>query len=72
MGNQAARIGKKIRSARQNAGLSQNALARRINRSQSHIARWEAGKFVPELHSLQTLADATGTTVQALISEEES
>jgi transcriptional regulator with XRE-family HTH domain len=47
-----------LREARLRAGLSQAALGRRVNRSQSQIARWERGDVKPSLETLRELIRA--------------
>ncbi|HZD70594.1 MAG TPA: helix-turn-helix transcriptional regulator [Actinomycetes bacterium] len=49
-----------LREARKRAGLTQAELARRSNRSQQSIARWEAGKVEPGLKTLEELVRACG------------
>jgi transcriptional regulator with XRE-family HTH domain len=49
-----------LREARKRAGLSQAALARRTNRPQQSIARWEAGRVEPSLETLTELVRACG------------
>ena len=46
--------------ARMRAGLSQAQLARRMNTSQSYIARIESGQVKPSTAALDRLAKATG------------
>ena len=52
-----------IREARRRAGLSQKELARRVQTSQSVIARWEAGGRDPGFATLQRVAKACGLDV---------
>ena len=49
-----------LREARLRAGLSQTELGRRVNRSQSQIARWERGDVKPSLETLRNLIRACG------------
>lgn len=49
-----------LREARKRAGLTQAELARRANRPQQSIARWEAGKVEPGLETLDELVRACG------------
>jgi len=57
----AARIGKRIRTARLAAGITQGELARRMGTQQPSIARAELGMALPSLRFLQEVADALGT-----------
>ncbi len=49
-----------IRDARQRAGLSQAALARRAGTSQPTLAAYESGRLVPRLDTVARILDATG------------
>jgi transcriptional regulator with XRE-family HTH domain len=49
-----------LREARLRAGLTQAELARRVQRSQSQIARWERGDVKPSLETLRELIRACG------------
>lgn len=49
-----------IAKARQSAGLSQAELARRMNTTQSTIARLESGRGQPSTRTLARFAKATG------------
>jgi transcriptional regulator with XRE-family HTH domain len=49
-----------LREARKRAGLTQAELARRTDRPQQSIARWEAGKVEPSLETLDELVRACG------------
>jgi transcriptional regulator with XRE-family HTH domain len=49
-----------LREARLRAGLTQAELGRRVERSQSQIARWERGDVKPSLETLRELIRACG------------
>jgi transcriptional regulator with XRE-family HTH domain len=49
-----------LKEARLRAGLTQAELARRVQRSQSQIARWERGDVKPSLETLRALIRACG------------
>src|SRR5919204_4099670 len=51
-------IGNRIRSRREELGLSQATLAERLNRTQTSISYWEAGRRSPDVEDLVALADA--------------
>ncbi len=51
-------VGNRIRSRREELGLSQAALAERLNRTQTSISYWEAGRRSPDVEDLVALADA--------------
>ncbi len=49
-----------VAKARQRAGLSQAALAKRMKTTQSAVARLESGRGLPSTRTLQRFAKATG------------
>ncbi len=54
----AKKLGKKIKLARVEADLTQTALAVKIHAKQKSISRYEAGKSVPKIETLEKLARA--------------
>ena len=50
-------FGKYIEAIRITAGLSQNALADKIEIEKSTVSRWEAGKAYPKRNQLKKLID---------------
>ena len=54
-------LARAVIQARTRAGLSQEQLARRMDTTQSVIARLESGRTKPSTQTLQRLAAATGT-----------
>jgi ribosome-binding protein aMBF1 (putative translation factor) len=57
-------LARAIIEARAKAGLTQEELARRMQTSQSTIARLESGKAMPSGKTLAKLAKATGTKLE--------
>lgn len=51
-------------AARANAGLTQEELAKRMDTSQSAIARLESGRMKPSARTLERFAKATGTQLR--------
>jgi transcriptional regulator with XRE-family HTH domain len=49
-----------VAKARSRAGLSQSELARRMNTTQSTVARLESGRGLPSTRTLDRFAKATG------------
>ncbi len=49
-----------LKEARLRAGITQAELGRRVERSQSQIARWERGDVKPSLETLRELIRACG------------
>lgn len=60
-------IGKRIQEIRLQKGLTQEALAERINISKSSISEWEACKRVPRMETLRKIAEALGIDVWEII-----
>lgn len=52
------RVGQALRAARESLGLSQAGLARRLNRSQTHVSRLERDERSPTIPVLCRIADA--------------
>ena len=69
-----ARIGARIRMAREARGLSQNALARLIPAdpvSGSYVSRWERGENRPSPEHLELVASALDVTVAWLNADDD-
>jgi ribosome-binding protein aMBF1 (putative translation factor) len=60
----AAEVGERVRAAREQAGISQRELARRMGTSQAAVARLEAGGVGATLTTLQRAATALGMELQ--------
>jgi transcriptional regulator with XRE-family HTH domain len=56
----------RLRDARLAAGLSQRALAERLGVPQPVIARWETGAREPRVRAAVRVAEALGTTANAI------
>jgi transcriptional regulator with XRE-family HTH domain len=63
-------IGKRIAEVRDQAGLSQSALAREMELSQSALSQIEAGERNPSYDTLRQIADALGVSVAYLVGAE--
>jgi transcriptional regulator with XRE-family HTH domain len=63
-------IGKRIAEIREQAGLTQSALARSIGTSQSAISQIEAGERNPSYEMLRQIADALGVSTPYLVGAE--
>lgn len=63
-------MGFRIRQHREQAGLSQAELARRVYVSRQTVGNWESGRTLADVQSLALLAQAFGTTVDNLIGRE--
>ena len=60
-------IGKKIRDARKNAGMTQVELAKATNLSRSYIGDIEKDRYNPSVSTLQAIAKATNVPVETLL-----
>jgi len=61
-------LGKKILSARREAGVKQNEAARRIGVSKQQWQQWEAGVYTPSYKSLGKIAMALRMKLSSLLS----
>lgn len=60
-------LGQRIRSARESAGFTQEALAEAIGVSRTAVARWENGDIEPKLQNLICLAELLHVSTDALL-----
>lgn len=60
-------LGTKISDLRTRAGLSQDALAERLDVSRQSVSKWETDASVPELEKLTKLAQIFGVTLDELV-----
>jgi transcriptional regulator with XRE-family HTH domain len=60
-------FGTRLAQIREDAGLTQSGLARRVGTSQSAISQIEAGERNPSYEMIRQLADAFGVTLGYLI-----
>ena len=60
---QRERLGLRIRSLREAAGMSQVQLAELAGIQSSHLSRIEAGKYAVTFETVQAIAEALGMTV---------
>lgn len=65
-------LSEKIQLCRKRAGLSQEALAEKLNVSRQAVSKWETGAAEPELSKLRALAAAFGVAADWLLSEEDA
>jgi transcriptional regulator with XRE-family HTH domain len=67
----AAQVGLRIRRARKQAGLSQEALAHRIKSSRRNVLRWEGGHNMPRAEHIREIAEATGKSTDYFLGDDE-
>lgn len=63
-------FGEKLQTLRQRAGMSQDALAERLNVSRQAVSRWERDETMPETDKVVALADIFGVTTDYLLRPE--
>ena len=63
-------LGKKIRQARQKAGLSQRELGRKIGLSDKTVSAYELNRATPPISKLKKIAEATNVSLNNLIGVE--
>ena len=59
-------IGSKIAFYRKKLGITQDALAQKLNVSNQAVSKWESDQCCPDISLLPLLADIFGTTIDAL------
>jgi transcriptional regulator with XRE-family HTH domain len=67
-----AEVGRRVRLARERAGLTQDALAGRVSLSRTSVTNIEKGRQKVLLHTLCSLADALGVAPEVLLPEQTS
>ena len=60
-------FGEKLQSLRQRSGMSQDALAERLQVSRQAVSRWERDETMPETDKVVALADIFGVTTDYLL-----
>ena len=59
--------GEYLKEQRERLGLSQSAVANKINTSHQNISRWESGKILPSIDFCVKLADLYGVSLDELV-----
>lgn len=60
-------LGEKIKAMRQQASLSQEQLAEKLNVSRQAITKWETGKGIPDIANLIAISDEFDLSLDELI-----
>ena len=63
-------LGEKIKSMRQQASLSQEQLAEKLNVSRQAITKWETGKGIPDIANLIAISDEFNISLDELIKDD--
>ncbi len=65
-------LGERIKSCRQDSGMSQEKVAELVGVSRQAVTKWEAGQSAPNTENLFKLAQIFGTTVDLLLPSQET
>ena len=60
-------VGNNIRKYREKAGISQEALAEKLNVTRQAVSNWELSKTGPDIDTLHRIADSLGVMIEELI-----
>lgn len=63
-------IAENIQSLRRDAGMTQAALAEKLNYTDKAVSKWERGESVPDVAVLRDIADLFGVTVDYLLRQD--
>jgi len=66
----ADKISEKIKTLRKRNGWTQEELSKEMGVKQPQLNRWETGKFLPSLPSLQKLSELFDVSIDALVFDE--
>ena len=64
-------FGEKLKTARKEAGLSQEQFAEKMSVSRSAVAKWESDRGMPDISNLKVMAQLLGVSVDYLLDEDE-
>lgn len=64
-------LGKKLKEARKQAGLSQEQLSGKLGVSRSAVAKWETDKGLPDVDNLKILARLLNVSIDYLLDDDE-
>ena len=63
-------IEKKLKNARENAGLTQEQVAEKIMVTRQTISNWETGKYLPDIISIMNLSGLYQISIDELLKED--
>lgn len=63
-------LGKKLREARKNAGMTQEQFADKIMVSRPAIAKWESDKGIPDIENLKAISKVLDVSIDYLVCDE--
>ena len=64
-------FGEKCKTARKEAGLSQEQLSEKLSVSRSAVAKWESDKGMPDVNNLKAISALLGVSIDYLLDEDE-
>ncbi|MGN0539043.1 MAG: helix-turn-helix domain-containing protein [Candidatus Fimenecus sp.] len=65
-------LGKKLKSARKQAGLSQEQLSEKLSVSRSAVAKWETDNGIPDVDNLKILSKLLNVSIDYLLDDGEA
>lgn len=60
------KLGQKIAELRKKSGLSQEALAEKMNVSRQAVSKWESNQSIPDIEKIVDLSELFGVTTDYL------
>lgn len=61
------RLAEQIRKYRKSSGLTQEALAEKLNTTRQSVSKWEQGSLEPNIQMLNNLAELFGVSLDNLV-----
>lgn len=61
------KLAEQIRKYRKNSGLTQEALAEKLNTTRQSVSKWEQGSLEPNIQMLNNLAELFGVSLDKLV-----
>lgn len=69
---EAQKVGKRIKQNREQANLTQDALAQRLNVSRQSISKWEKGESLPDIDRLVQMSEIFNISLDMLVTGKDS
>ena len=68
--NKTMTFAEKLKTARKNAGMSQDALAEKLGVSRQAVTKWETGRGIPDIENMMIISNLFGISVDEFLSSE--
>ena len=65
-------LGEKIKTARKNAGLTQEQMAEKLMISRPAITKWESDKGIPDIDNLKAISKLLDVSLDYLLNDDDS